>query len=324
MTDAVAVPLLEARDIVKHYRVGGLLGQKIVHALDVVSLSVATRETVAVVGESGCGKSTLGRCLVALEEPTSGILFLRGAPSRSILSIEPLRFRRDVQIVFQDPYASLNPRRTIGQSLDDPLRVHRMGNRVERREQAEQLMLRVGLQQRHLDRYPHELSGGQRQRVAIARALAPGPSLIVCDEAVSSLDVSVQAQIINLLRDIQKQTGVAYVFITHNLHLVKRFAQRIVVMYLGQIVEEGTTEEMTARFLHPYSAALFAAAPKLWRGGVRPRATPPIGGDVPSPFAPPSGCRFHTRCPIAQDSCRTVEPSLRQVAGRTVRCHLAE
>ncbi len=292
--------------------------------LDHVSLSIDAGEMVAVVGESGCGKSTLGRCLVGLEEPTSGTLRLRGELAPSILRTEPLLFRRSVQIVFQDPYASFNPRRTIGQSLDDPLRVHGMGDRRARTEQAVALLKRVGLQREHLDRYPHELSGGQRQRVAIARALAPAPALIVCDEAVSSLDVSVQAQIINLLCDIQKETGVAYVFITHNLHLVRRIAQRVVVMYLGQIVEEGTAAEMATRLIHPYSAALFAAAPRLWRGGARRTPTPPIGGEVPSPFNPPAGCRFHTRCPLAEDRCRKEVPALRPIAGRNVRCHLAE
>ena len=232
-----------------------------------------------------------------------------------------------MQIVFQDPYASLNPRRSIAQSLDDPLRVLGTGDAVARRARAVELLRQVGLGEEYLTRYPHELSGGQRQRVAIARALAPGPELIVCDEAVSALDVSIQAQIVNLLKDIQAATGVAYLFITHNLELVRRIADRIVVMYLGEIVESGEASALRERLVHPYSRALFAAAPRVRRGpqagGPLPLASRLISGEVPSPIDPPTGCRFHPRCPHSQGVCAERAPALEDIAGRSVRCHFA-
>ena len=319
--------LLEARHLTKEFPLGGLFSRRrrVVHALDDVSLSVAAGETVAVVGESGCGKSTLGRCLIRLTSPNSGTVLLHGEDAAQILARDALRLRRAVQIVFQDPFASFNPRRTIGQSLDDPLRIHGAGDRAARRARAVELMRQVGLTSDHLERYPHELSGGQRQRVAIARALAPGPEIIICDEPVSSLDVSVQAQIINLLRDIQAETGIAYLFITHNLHLVRRIAHRIVVMYLGQIVETGDARLLARRLVHPYSAALFAAAPRMRhrRQAAPATSTPAISGEVPSPIDPPSGCRFHPRCPLCQPLCRTRAPELAEIDGRQVRCHFA-
>ncbi|MBL8702043.1 MAG: ATP-binding cassette domain-containing protein [Alphaproteobacteria bacterium] len=327
MSAAPRTAVLEARAIGKIFPLGGWFarGRRGVHALEDVSLAIGAGETVAVVGESGCGKTTLGRCLIRLVPPTSGAVLLHGEEVGGILARDPQRFRRAVQIVFQDPFSSFNPRRTIGQSLDDPLRLHGAGDRATRRERAVALMAQVGLTAEHLDRYPHELSGGQRQRVAIARALAPGPELIICDEAVSSLDVSVQAQIVNLLRDIQASTGVAYLFITHNLHLVRRIAHRIVVMYLGQIVETGEASALARRLVHPYSTALFAAAPRIRRtSGPTVAARPaPLQGEVPSPIDPPSGCRFHTRCPHARTRCRAEMPALAGVADRLVRCHFA-
>lgn len=326
MNPVSADPILEARNLTKEFPLGGMLRRRrrVVHALTDVSVAVHPGETLAVVGESGCGKSTLGRCLVRLMEPTSGQILLHGAAISQVAGADDLRLRRAVQIVFQDPYASFNPRRTIGQSLDDPLRIHGAGDRGVRRTRALELLQLVGLPPEHLERYPHELSGGQRQRVAIARALAPGPDVVICDEAVSSLDVSVQAQIVNLLRDIQVKTGLAYVFVSHNLHLVRRIAHRIVVMYLGEVVESGDTSILARRFIHPYSSALFAAAPRVRRGvGVERARQVPLAGEVPSPIDPPEGCRFHTRCPLAQPICRTEKPQLATVADRVVRCHFA-
>jgi oligopeptide/dipeptide ABC transporter ATP-binding protein len=322
------VPVLEAKNLGKQYAVGRAFAAKkrVVHALSDISLAIYPGETVAVVGESGCGKSTLARCLMWLSEPTEGSVRLRGEDVRTMLATDRLRYRRAVQIVFQDPYASLNPRRTIGQSIDDPLRVHGLGNRAERRIRVEELLAQVGLSKDFISRYPHELSGGQRQRVAIARALAPKPDVIICDEAVSALDVSIQAQIINLLKDIQAETGVAYLFITHNLHLVQRIADRIVVMYLGQVVEECDAAVFRHRFLHPYSKALFAAAPRVRRGHGPAQETRSavLAGEVPSPIDPPSGCRFHTRCPIKRDVCAQEAPALLPHDGRRLRCPFAE
>jgi len=324
MSAALEAPLLEAHDLVKHFRVGGGMSftPRHVHALDGVSLSLHPGETLAVVGESGCGKTTLARCLIGLIEPTSGQVRAGGEDAGALLKRDPLRFRRFAQIVFQDPYASLNPRRTVYQTVGDGLRIHGLCPRGERRERAAALLGRVGLSSDYLDRYPHELSGGQRQRVAIARALAVEPAVIVCDEPVSALDVSIQAQVINLLRDLQRDTGVAYLFISHNLALVRHIADRIAVMYLGQIVETGAIAEFRRSLAHPYSRALFAAAPEIGRERVDGAAL--LAGDVPSPIDPPAGCRFHTRCPHAEARCAAEAPELRVVDGRQVRCHLAE
>ena len=317
-------PLLEASNVSKLYRIGGgLLGDgQTVHALTGVSLSLFPGETVAVVGESGCGKTTLARCLAQLIPPTSGTIRVGGEDVADMLRRDPLRFRRMVQIVFQDPYASLNPRRTVFQSVGDALRIHAICPARERRGRAGALLGQVGLSVDYLDRYPHELSGGQRQRVAIARALAVGPSVVICDEPVSALDVSVQAQVINLLKDLQRALGVAYVFISHNLALVRHISDRIAVMYLGELVEVGTTAAFRDGALHPYSQALFAAAPRI--GERRDARRAQVEGDVPSPIALPPGCRFSDRCPMRQDRCRAEAPELRTVAGRLVRCHFAE
>jgi oligopeptide/dipeptide ABC transporter ATP-binding protein len=288
-----------------------------------VSVSLDPGETLAIVGESGCGKSTLGRCLVGLTSITGGTLALDGKDSQQYLRQDPLGFHRCIQIVFQDPYASLNPRRTIQQSIADALRLHRICQHNEQRSRAAGLLERVGLSADYLDRYPHELSGGQRQRVCIARALAVEPKILVCDEPVSALDVSIQAQIINLLKDIQRQFGIAYLFISHNLALVQHISDRIAVMYLGQIVEIGTAEALRRMLLHPYSRGLFAATPVIGRTHDERKAPAPIG-DVPSPMHPPSGCRFRTRCHLARSYCAEHEPQLRELAGRLVRCHFAE
>jgi oligopeptide/dipeptide ABC transporter ATP-binding protein len=292
----MTAPLLRAQNLVKEFRTGGAFtrGAGTVHALSDVSFEIEPGETLAVDGED----------------------------AHALLRAEPLRFRRMIQIVFQDPYASLNPRRTIQQSIGDALRLHRLCAPKAQRAAVTGLLERVGLSADYLGRYPHELSGGQRQRVAIARALAVQPRLMVCDEPVSALDVSIQAQIINLLKEIQKALGVAYLFISHNLALVRHISDRIAVMYLGQIVEIGPASEMRRNLLHPYSRALFAATPEIGRD--KTKVAPTLRGDVPSPINPPSGCRFHTRCPIAQARCAQERPELRALDGRLVRCHFAE
>ncbi|MCC7272724.1 MAG: ATP-binding cassette domain-containing protein [Alphaproteobacteria bacterium] len=317
-------PILEARDLVKRFPAGGGLGLggRTVHALNGVSLAIAAGETLAVVGESGCGKTTLAHCLTGLTTPSAGRLLLDGEDAAAMLRREPMRFRRRVQIVFQDPYASLNPRRRVADTVGDALRIHRLCPRRARRDRVAALIAEVGLGEEHLDRFPHELSGGQRQRVAIARALAVEPAVVVCDEPVSALDVSIQAQVINLLRDLQARRSVGYLFISHNLALVRHIARRIAVMYLGEVVETGTTAELRRRLLHPYSQALFAAAPEI--GRPPGTARPPLSGDVPSPIDMPRGCPFHTRCPHARARCAAEAPALRPVDGRMVRCHFAE
>ena len=316
-------PFFEAREVTKQFHLGsGLLGsQQTVHALGAVSFSVDRGKTLAIVGESGCGKSTLARCITGLTEPSAGALYLEGKEVREILRHDPGRFHRSVQIVFQDPYSSLNPRRTVVQSVGDGLRLHDLCRRGEIRAEVGRLLAEVGLSADYLDRYPHELSGGQRQRVAIARALAVRPKLIVCDEPVSALDVSIQAQVINLLRRIQDSLGVAYIFISHNLALVRHIADHIAVMYLGQFVEIGPTEELRRGFLHPYSRALFAAAPEIGRAAQDRAAV--LSGDLPSPLRPPPGCRFHTRCPIARPVCAENPPVLQAIRDRQVSCHFA-
>jgi oligopeptide/dipeptide ABC transporter ATP-binding protein len=318
-------PLLVARDLVKTFSAGGgwFGASETVQALSGVSLDLAPGETLAIVGESGCGKSALARCLIGLTDLTDGELTVGGEDSRVFIKRDALAFHRFIQIVFQDPYASLNPRRTIQQSIADALRLHRMCKQNEERARVADLLSRVGLSADYLERYPHELSGGQRQRACIARALAVEPKVLVCDEPVSALDVSIQAQIINLLKDIQRRSGLAYIFISHNINLVRHISDRIAVMYLGQIVELGTTEALRNNLLHPYSRALFAATPVIGRS-VDERAPNLLTGDVPSPLHPPSGCRFRTRCSFATNRCAAELPSLRQVAGRMVRCHYAE
>ncbi len=317
-------PLLVARDLVKTFSVGGgwLGSTATVHALSGVSFDLAPGETLAIVGESGCGKSTLARCLVGLHKFTSGSLRVDGKDSAAFKRDDALAFHRFIQIVFQDPYASLNPRRTIQQSIADALRLHRICRRNEERAQVTDLLFQVGLSADYLERYPHELSGGQRQRACIARALSVGPKVLVCDEPVSALDVSIQAQVINLLKDIQQRSGIGYVFISHNLNLVRHISDRIAVMYLGQIVEIGTAPTLRT-LLHPYSRALFAATPVIGRPADE-RTPNLLVGDVPSPLHPPLGCRFRTRCRYATELCTKEAPQLRDVQNRMVRCHYAE
>ena len=317
------MPLLEAHDVTKHFRIGSRFaanGIQTVHALDGVSISVDRGETLALVGESGCGKSTLGRCLLRLYTLTSGQVRFDDTDITSLSQsrLRPLRPR--MQMVFQDPYASLNPRRRVGDLLAEPLRVHTKWNRARVAGRLGELMDLVGLPREHLARFPHEFSGGQRQRIGIARALALEPALVVADEPVSALDVSVQAQIVNLLMDLQQRLGLTYVFIAHDLSVVRQIANRTAVMYLGTIVETGPTEAVFTRPAHPYTDALISAVPEA--EATRRRGRVVLGGEVPSPLAPPPGCRFHTRCPRAQERCRVEVPMLRPFGGgRSVACH---
>jgi oligopeptide/dipeptide ABC transporter ATP-binding protein len=311
--------LLELRDVVKHFPVRDALGRRAgaVHAVDGVSLSVAEGEVLAIVGESGCGKSTLGRVMLRLIEPDSGSVRFAGEDLAS-LSPSALRARRrDMQIIFQDPFGSLDPRMTVAQAIAEPLRLHRLVPRAEEASRVADLLRRVGLRPESAGRWPHEFSGGQRQRIAIARALASNPRLIIGDEPVSALDVSVQAQVINLLRDLIRDLRLTFVLVSHDLGVVRHVADRVAVMYLGRIVEEGPAEEVLGAPRHPYTRALVAAMP----GGQT--KTPPLEGDVPSPIAPPSGCRFHTRCAFAADRCRAETPRLEGVC-HAVACHFTD
>jgi dipeptide transport system ATP-binding protein len=316
-------PVLQADQLARHYAVsrGFLRGQAVVKALNGVSFALAAGRTLAVVGESGCGKSTLARALTLIERPTSGALHIDGSDVASASAAELAAIRKRVQIVFQNPFASLNPRKTIAATLDEPLRINTRSSAAERRELVDSMLNRVGLRPEHARRYPHMFSGGQRQRVAIARAMMLAPSIVVADEPTSALDVSIQAQILNLFMDLQDDTGTAYVFISHNLSVVEHVAHDVLVMYLGQGVESGPKAAVLGRPLHPYTQALLSAVPTLRRENRRARI--PIVGELPSPLNPPSGCAFHTRCPRAQARCAQEAPALRPLDGREVACHFA-
>lgn len=321
----MTAPLLETIDLSKRFTVGSRFsarGLLTVHSVDSVSLAITEGETLGLVGESGCGKSTLGRCMVKLYESSSGTLRLKGEDitHKSPRGMRPLR--RELQMVFQDPYASLNPRRRVRDLIAEPLRVHTSLSKSAIVDRVHELLELVGLRREHASRFPHEFSGGQRQRIGIARAIALEPKLIVLDEPVSALDVSVQAQIVNLLADLQERLKLTYIFIAHDLSVVRQVSTRIAVMYLGSIVEIGPAASIFARPAHPYTQALISAVPvpHREREGARKRIV--LTGDVPSPVNPPSGCRFHPRCPVAQDVCRTERPALRDVGeGRIAACH---
>jgi oligopeptide transport system ATP-binding protein len=320
-----AQPLLKVKDLVKHFPIkGGLLNRTIdkVHAVDGVSFELAAGETLGVVGESGCGKSTTGRCILRLIEPTSGEVWFEG---KNVIAANKDQLRalaRDMQIIFQDPYASLNPRMTVANIIGEALTIHKLtSNAREYEDRIVQLLETVGLSADHLRRYPHEFSGGQRQRIGIARALAVSPKMIVCDEAVSALDVSIQAQVINLLEDLRSQFNLTYIFIAHDLSVVEHISHRVAVMYLGRIVEIAPARDLYTNPLHPYTEALLSAVPIPDPTVKRVRI--PLQGDVPSPIHPPSGCHFHTRCPIAQAQCKVDKPQLKQSTdGHWVACHL--
>ncbi len=301
--------LLDVRHLVKHFPVDN--SDDVVQAVDDVSFHLAQGETLGLVGESGCGKSTVGRCLLRLIEPTSGEVLFEGENIIGLDNNKMQALRREMQIIFQDPYASLNPRLSIRKIVAEPLKIHNIGARSEQNERVADLLQKVGLDPKYADRYPHEFSGGQRQRIGIARALALNPKLIICDEPVSALDVSVQAQVVNLLQELQDEFGLTYLFISHGLAVVEHISDRVAVMYLGKIVEICDAGELYALPLHPYTKALLSAIPIPDPKQKRERIV--LKGDVPTPINPPSGCRFRTRCPIAIDECSSIDPELREI-----------
>ncbi len=320
-------PLLRVRDLVKHFPVfKGIFRRQVgaVRAVDGISFDVPEQSTVAMVGESGCGKTTAGRAILRLVEPDSGQVLFQGKDLLAQGPDELRATRRNLQIIFQDPFSSLNPRQTVGQIIGSGLLLHGIvPNARAAEDEAKRLLEKVGLQKSYTSRYPHEFSGGQRQRIGIARAIAVKPKFIVCDEAVSALDVSVQAQVLNLLLDLKEELGLSYLFVTHDLGVVRHIADHVVVMYLGEIVEAAPRPALFAAPFHPYTQALLSSAPRADFGLKRKRVI--LQGDVPNPKNPPSGCRFHTRCPLVFDRCRSQDPAAHTVApGHTVACHLYE
>jgi oligopeptide transport system ATP-binding protein len=319
--------LLRVEHLVKHFSIlRGVIFQKqtgAVHAVDDISFEIQDGETLGLVGESGCGKSTTGRAILQLQRPTSGHVYFRGVDLVNLKGKELRKMRRSMQMIFQDPYASLNPRMTVGEIVGEPLLIHNLCHGKEVQERAEQLLQRVGLNPAYANRFPHEFSGGQRQRIGVARALAVNPSLVVCDEPISALDVSIQAQVVNLLEDLQGELSLTYLFIAHDLSMVRHISRRVAVMYLGVIVELAPRDELYTHPLHPYTQALLSAVPIPDALAERKRQRIILKGEVPSPVDPPSGCRFRTRCPLAQQVCTEVKPEFRQVApGHFAACHM--
>ena len=303
-----AAELVEVRNLVKYFPIED--SDDLVRAVDEISFSISPGETLGLVGESGCGKSTVGRCLLRLHEPTSGKILFEGTDITNLSWSAMQAMRRQMQIIFQDPYASLNPRHSILSIVSEPLKIHGIGSKQEQKDRVADLLAKVGLDPKYMYRYPHEFSGGQRQRIGIARALALNPKLIVCDEPVSALDVSVQAQVVNLLQDLQAEFGLTYLFISHGLAVVEHISNRVAVMYLGKIVEIADAANLYENPLHPYTKALLSAIPVPDPSRKRERIV--LRGDVPTPIHPPSGCRFRTRCPLAIDECARGVPELRE------------
>ncbi|WP_106496712.1 ABC transporter ATP-binding protein [Lentibacillus sp. Marseille-P4043] len=319
--------LLEVNNLKKHFP---LKGQKlfskdkpVLKAVDGVSLSIQSGETLGLVGESGCGKSTAGRTILKLLEPTEGEILFKGEDITSFRGEELRKLRKDMQIIFQDPYASLNPRKTIEQTITEPMKIFNVP-KEERSKRLSRLLDVVGLSSYHKNRYPHEFSGGQRQRIGIARSLALDPELVICDEPVSALDVSIQAQVINLMEDLQEEFNLTYIFIAHDLSVVHHISDRVAVMYLGELVETGEVQELYQNPKHPYTQALLSAVPEANPHLEKQRII--LTGDLPSPASPPQGCKFHTRCPFAEEICRTQEPKLKKVSatGQMAACHFVE
>ncbi|ATP41886.1 peptide ABC transporter ATP-binding protein [Solibacillus sp. R5-41] len=321
--------LLKVEGLKQYFPIkGGFLGRTVNHvkALDGISFTVYEGETVSIVGESGCGKSTTGRAILRLEEPTEGSVVFKGTDLTKTSKSEMRKFRKDLQIIFQDPYASINPRQTVASVLNEAMHIQNVLPANQRRARIEELLETVGLRPYQADRYPHEFSGGQRQRIGIARALSVDPKLIICDEAVSALDVSIQAQVLNLLEELQNEYGLTYLFISHDLGVVRHISDRIIVMYLGKIVEIADKLSLFENPQHPYTKALLSAIPVPDPDAVKNRIV--LKGDVPSPIDPPTGCRFHTRCPFATEKCRIEEPLLRTTKamkdGHEAACHYLE
>ncbi|MBT3337832.1 MAG: dipeptide ABC transporter ATP-binding protein [Anaerolineae bacterium] len=322
-------PLIRVENLTKHFPITrGIIVQKevgAVQAVDDISFEIIQGETLGLVGESGCGKSTTGRTLLQLHKPTSGKVFYKDIELSTASNAVMREMRRNIQIIFQDPYASLNPRMTVGSIVAEPLEIHNIGTAAERQERVKELLELVSLNPHFINRYPHEFSGGQRQRIGVARALALQPDFIVCDEPISALDVSIQAQVVNLLEELQEEFGLTYLFIAHDLSMVRHISDRVAVMYLGKIVELAARDELYENPLHPYTQALLSAVPIPDPVLERKRKRVILEGDVPSPANPPSGCRFHTRCPIAEAVCKEEHPEWREaVEGHWVACHLAK